>query len=201
MHMLKKIIRFIVSLRLVNFIYNIISLKLSKVDVRKSLKINGRLKIVNKGRVILGENITINSGKNSNIIGGDIRTNIMVKANADFLIGNNVGISNSTFVCSKNIIIEDDVLIGGSCRFYDTDFHSLEYVSRTNPYKNGIPDDNIKGAPILIKKGAWIGGSCLILKGVTIGTKSVIGAGSIVSKDIPDNEIWAGNPVKFIRKL
>jgi acetyltransferase-like isoleucine patch superfamily enzyme len=199
--MLKKIIRFIVSLRLVNFIYNIISLKLSKVDVRKSLKINGRLKIVNKGRVILGENITINSGKNSNIIGGDIRTNIMVKANADFLIGNNVGISNSTFVCSKNIIIEDDVLIGGSCRFYDTDFHSLEYVSRTNPYKNGIPDDNIKGAPILIKKGAWIGGSCLILKGVTIGTKSVIGAGSIVSKDIPDNEIWAGNPVKFIRKL
>jgi acetyltransferase-like isoleucine patch superfamily enzyme len=125
----------------------------------------------------------------------------MVKANADFLIGNNVGISNSTFVCCKNIIIEDDVLIGGSCRFYDTDFHSLDYVSRTNAYKNGIPDDNIESAPILIKKGAWIGGICLILKGVTIGTKSVIGAGSIVSKDIPDNEIWAGNPVKFIRKL
>jgi acetyltransferase-like isoleucine patch superfamily enzyme len=201
MHMLKRIIKFIVLLRFVNLMYNIISLKISKVAFRKSMKINGRLKMVNKGKVILGEKITINSGKNSNIIGGDIRTNIIVKANADFLIGSNVGISNSTFVCTKNITVEDDVLIGGSCKFYDTDFHSLDYVSRTNPYKNGIPDDNIKSAPILIKKGAWIGGSCLILKGVTIGTKSVIGAGSVVTKNIPNNEVWAGNPVKFIRKL
>jgi acetyltransferase-like isoleucine patch superfamily enzyme len=199
--MLKKTIKFFVLLGGVNLIYNIISLKFSNVAFRKSLRINGRLKVKNKGTVILKENITINSGKNSNIIGGDRRTNIIVSEKACFIVGKNVGISNSTFVCTKNITIEDDVLIGGSCRFYDTDFHSIDYTSRMKPYKNGVPDDKIKNDDILIKSGAWIGGSCIILKGVVVGAKSIIGAGSVISKNIPDNEVWAGNPIKFIRKL
>lgn len=201
MNMLKEIIRFVLLLGGVNLTYNIISLKFSKVYFRKSLRINGRLKVKNRGTVILKENITINSGKNCNIIGGDRRTNIIVSENAYFKIGNNVGISNSTFVCTKKITIEDDVLIGGSCRFYDTDFHSIDYISRMKPYKNGVPDDKIKSNDILIKTGAWIGGSCIILKGVTVGVKSIIGAGSVISKNVPDNEIWAGNPIEFIRKL
>ena len=200
-NILKRIIRFIMFFRFVNLIYNFTNLKFSKVNFQKTLRINGRLKLVNKGQLTIRENVIINSGRNYNIIGGDIRTSIIVRKNATCEIGNNVGISNSTFVCTTNITIEDDVLIGGDCRFFDTDFHSLDYVSRTNTYKNGIPDGNVKSSPISIKKGAWIGGGCIILKGVTIGAKSVIGAGSIVSKDIPDNELWAGNPIQFIRKL
>jgi acetyltransferase-like isoleucine patch superfamily enzyme len=199
--MLKKTIKFFVLLGAVDLIYNIICLKLSKVDFRKSLRINGRLKVKSRGTVILKDNITINSGKNCNIIGGDRRTNIIVSENAYFIVGKNVGISNSTFVCTKNITIEDDVLIGGSCRFYDTDFHSIDYISRMKPYKNGVPDDKIKKNDILIRNGAWIGGGCIILKGVIVGAKSIIGAGSVISKNVPDNEIWAGNPIKFIRKL
>ena len=58
-----------------------------------------------------------------------------------------------------------------------------------------------KAKPVIIKDGAFIGTDCIILKGVTIGEKSVIGAGSVVTKSVPDGEIWAGNPAKFIRKV
>lgn len=58
-----------------------------------------------------------------------------------------------------------------------------------------------KTKPVIIKDGAFIGTDCIILKGVTIGEKSVIGAGSVVTKSVPDGEIWAGNPAKFIRKV
>ena len=60
---------------------------------------------------------------------------------------------------------------------------------------------NIIDKPVRIKSGAWIGGHSIILKGVTIGKNSVIGAGSIVTHDIPDNEVWAGNPAKYIKKF
>ena len=52
-----------------------------------------------------------------------------------------------------------------------------------------------------IKKNAYIGCNSIICKSVTIGENAIIGAGSIINKDIPDNEVWAGNPVRFIRKL
>lgn len=62
-------------------------------------------------------------------------------------------------------------------------------------------DPGIKSKPILIKEGAFIGAHSIVLKGVTIGKYSVIGAGSVITKDIPDNEVWAGNPARFIKKL
>lgn len=201
MNILKKAIKFFIFLECLNITYNFLVMKIYKVKSGYPLRINGRLKVLNKGDVILGKNITINSGANVNIIGGAVRTNIIVREKAFFSIGNNCGISNSTFVCMKSIIIEDDVLIGGDCKIYDTDFHSLDYQNRMNPYINNCPDDNIKTSDILIKQGAWIGGGSIILKGVVIGCKSIVGAGSVVTKNIPDNEIWAGNPAKYIRKI
>ena len=56
-------------------------------------------------------------------------------------------------------------------------------------------------APVVIGGNVFIGARCIILKGVTIGENSIIGAGSVVTKSIPANEIWAGNPAKFIRKI
>ena len=58
-----------------------------------------------------------------------------------------------------------------------------------------------KCAPVVIEDNVFIGARCIILKGVTIGENSVVGAGSVVTKSIPANEIWAGNPAKFIRKI
>lgn len=201
MSSIKQIIKFIIFLRFINYIYNRVILKINNVKIPLKLNINGRVYITNKGKIIFGNNIRINSGKNFNVIGGGIRTNITVLKNAIFEIGNNVGLSNSTFFCQNSITIEDDVLIGGNCKFYDTDFHSLNYDSRLNPYKNNTPDETVKTSPIMVKKGAWIGGHCIVLKGVTIGEKSIVGAGSVVTKNIPEKEIWAGNPAKYIRNI
>lgn len=80
---------------------------------------------------------------------------------------------------------------------YTTDFHSLnpEVRSTVNDMKQR------KSAPVVIMDHAFIGAHCIILKGVTIGKNAIVGAGSVVTKSIPDNEIWAGNPAKFIRKV
>jgi acetyltransferase-like isoleucine patch superfamily enzyme len=201
MQLVKRLIKYYIFFGFVDAIYNFITLRLSRVNYKSNLIINGRIKIINRGLVALGDNVVINSGKNHNVIGGDIRTNFIVHRGAEFTVGNNSGLSNSTFVCSLGIVIESDVLVGGGCRFYDTDFHSIDYEQRTNPFKNGLADNDIYSEKILIKRGAWIGGGSIILKGITIGEKSIVGAGSVVSKNIPDGEIWAGNPIKYIRKL
>lgn len=199
MNTLKKIIKFFCFSPI--YYYNFLLLNLYKVKYERPIRINGFVKFSNKGRIEFKKNITFNSGKNKNIIGGAIRCNLLVRTGAFLSIGNNCGISNSTFVCTQSIIIEDNVLIGGDCRFYDTDFHSLDFTKRMNPYMNNIPDDLVTQGNILVKEGAWIGGSCIVLKGVTVGAYSIVGAGSVVTKDIPDNELWAGNPIKFIRRL
>ena len=85
-------------------------------------------------------------------------------------------------------------MIGGNVKIYDTDFHFVDHNRRIN-------EDGSKTAEVIIKEGAFIGAHSIILKGVTIGERSVIGAGSVVTKDIPSDELWAGNPVEFIRKL
>ena len=149
----------------------------------------------NRNSITIGKNVQIRSGKAYNIIGGDTRLILRTIDAGQIRIGNGVGISNSAVVSANSITIEDDVFIGGSCAIYDTDFHSSEYDQRINQ-----GDKNIKSAPVIIKRGAFIGSKCIILKGVTIGLESIVGAGSVVTKDIPDGEIWAGNPARFIKK-
>ena len=149
-----------------------------------------------RNSITIGKNVQIRSGKAYNIIGGDTRLILRTIDDGQIRIGNGVGISNSAVVSANSITIEDDVFIGGSCAIYDTDFHSSEYDQRINQ-----GEKNIKSAPVIIKKGAFIGSRCIILKGVTVGEEAIIGAGSVVTKDIPDGEIWAGNPAKYIKKV
>lgn len=81
---------------------------------------------------------------------------------------------------------------------YDTDFHSLDYTLRRS---HTLDMKGKKMAKVTVEHDVFIGAGCIILKGVTIGACSIIGAGSVVTKDIPANQIWAGNPAKFIRNL
>ncbi|HNW98713.1 MAG TPA: acyltransferase [Bacteroidales bacterium] len=176
-------------------------MKIARIKMANFPTIYGSIYIRNRGKILIGKNVTISSGKNYNIIGGDTRTSILVNKNSNLSLGDNVGISNSTILCYNSITIENNVLVGGSCKIYDTDFHSIDPIQRMNPYVNNIPDNNIKSFPVVIKSGAWIGGHCIILKGVTIGENSIIGAGSVVNKNIPANEIWGGAPAKFLKKV
>lgn len=201
--MTKTILKFFLRFEWYNWLHNRILLRLFNVLFLSSLKINGRLFLRNYGEFIIGSNVRINSGKRYNIIGGDIRTNIIVQKGCKLIIGDNVGISNSTIVCHNFITIGDDVLVGGGCKVYDTDFHSIYASQRIRPYQTGTIciDEGVNLRPIVIKKGAWIGGHSIILKGVVIGENAVVAAGSVVSRSIPDNEVWGGNPASFIKKI
>ena len=90
------------------------------------------------------------------------------------------------------ITIGDNVLFGPNVSLY-TAGHPIHPESRKSGYEYGIP--------IKIGDNVWIGGSCVILPGVTIGNNVVIGAGSVVTKDIPDNVCAAGNPCRVIREI
>lgn len=200
--LLKNIVKYLLYLKLLTDLYHYLIFKLFGIKYSSFPLIYGRIVFICKGTLTLGSNVSINSGKQFNPIGGDTCTRFIVEnKNAKLTIGNNVGISNSTIFCCNSIIIEDEVLIGGSCKIYDTDFHSVNASERIEPFTFNNHGLTIKTNPIIIKKRAWIGGHCIILKGVTIGTNSVVGAGSVVTKSIPDNEIWAGNPAKFLKKI
>lgn len=169
---------------------------LHNISREGDVNLNGAFKIVGSGKLVLLEGCTINSGKRANPIGGDTRTVFSISPDATITIGERCGISNAAFVSNTRITLEKGVFIGGGVKLYDTDFHSIYYEERMRKI-----DPGIKSKPILIKEGAFIGAHSIVLKGVTIGKYSVIGAGSVITKDIPDNEVWAGNPARFIKKL
>ena len=124
-------------------------------------------------------------------------TDIIVKKDATLIIGNNTGIIGSLIYCTNNIEIGNNVMIGGGCRIFDTNFHPIEAELRRNPAtcNNGV------SAPVIIDDDVFIGTNCIIGKGIHIGKGAVVAAGSVVAKNIPENEIWGGNPAKFLKKI
>lgn len=190
----KIIILFVVGLP--NKLYNWFILKYKKVSYTAYPKISGRIFISGYGNILIGKHVSINSSLFSNPIGGDTRTLISVDKGATLEIGDYTGFSNIAISCKEKVTIGKYVKIGGSVKIYDNDFHSLSFNMR----KNRDTDLPIK-KPVELKDGCFIGAHSIILKGVTVGEKSIVGAGSVVAKSIPDGEIWGGNPAKLIRKL
>lgn len=117
--------------------------------------------------------------------------------NGSIIIGDNVGMSQTTLIAKgADITIGDNVKLGGGVKVYTTDFHSLDYMKRRE-YDADMHDR--KCAPVMIGDDCFIGAGVIILKGVHIGARTVIGAGSVVTKDIPADVIAAGNPCKVIK--
>ena len=146
----------------------------------------------------IGKNFIMNNGVRYSDSGLNGKCRIDVRDNAVLSIGDNVGMSDVTITCHQKINIGNNVLLGVGVQIRDTDNHSLNPEHRKDvkldwTYK--------KTAPIQIKDSAYIGAYAFILKGVTIGENAIVGAGSVVTKNIPDNEIWAGNPARFIRNI
>jgi acetyltransferase-like isoleucine patch superfamily enzyme len=137
---------------------------------------------------------------------------IFEKETGTITIGNRTFIgSGTTFICINNITIGNDVMFSWGCTVVDNNAHSLFSKDRQNDvmeWKKGIEEkalgkyknwDVVKSAPIVIKDKAWVGFNVIILKGVTIGEGAVIGAGSVVTKDIPDYAVVGGNPARIIK--
>jgi acetyltransferase-like isoleucine patch superfamily enzyme len=150
------------------------------------------------GKLHFGKNFSMNNGNYYNKIGRQQPSMFIVAKSGILTFGNNVGISGSAFVCTLKISIGNNVKIGGNCVCYDTDFHSLNFLDRRDPY---LDTEKSKSWPVVIEDDVFIGAHSIILKGVTIGKGSIIGAGSVVSKSIPPHEIWGGNPICFIKNI
>lgn len=114
------------------------------------------------------------------------------------IIGNNVNIEqNVHIICSSRIVIGDDVSITGGCAIVDTN-HPYEDVS--DPRKIGERLDANAIAPVEIGAGSFLGYGSVILPGVRIGKNCVVGANSIVTRDVPDFCVVCGNPARIVRR-
>ncbi len=154
--------------------------------------------VVLGGRMVIGRSFSMNNTKWFNPIGRSQKCSFYVAKNAELVISDHVGISGTAIVCSQKVFIGNYVKIGGGCCIYDTDFHSII------PEERKIKELDIKGARskvVIIEDNVFIGAHTTILKGVVIGKNSIIGACSVVTKPVPANQIWAGNPARFIKNL
>lgn len=113
--------------------------------------------------------------------------------NIEPVIGFSCSLTNTLFDCAGLITLGDFVSFGHDCMVL-TGSHDYSLRGPMRQEKSFIK-------PVTIKNGAWIASRVIILPGVTIGENSVVGAGSIVTHDIPDNELWFGNPAKFHKKI
>ena len=170
-------------------------------------------------RMSIGRNFTLSSGEFFNPLCRNIRAGIFLEKSSVIEIGDNSGFSSPCIRAGagERITIGNNVMIGGDCILMGTDAHSLDYLVRRAEEKSGRDSlmskifrhsgvkskdlSTVKTAPIVIEDDVLIGTRCIILKGVTIGARSVIGAGSIVTKSIPPDSIAAGNPCKVIRNI
>lgn len=146
----------------------------------------------------IGDNVEISSGHCYNPLTRNLKTCIYVSNHGKLIIGSNVGISSCCLRIRSRLSIGCNVKMGGGTVILDSNAHSINYLNRRDNAKDSI--DRID-APIVIEDDVLIGAYCMILKGVTIGARSVIGAHSVVTHDIPPDCIAAGNPCKVIRKL
>ena len=114
---------------------------------------------------------------------------------AAVVLGDRVGLNGTSITCrSTRIEIGDGTKFGPGCVAVDSDFHNLE------PERRQLPSEG-RDRPVTIGRNVWIGMRCIILKGVTIGDSSIVGAGSVVTKDIGANEVWVGNPATYMRDV
>jgi len=146
--------------------------------------------------VKLGKNVKIFSFVNlyGCEIGDSTKIGAFVEIQKNATIGQNCKISSHTFIC-EGVHIEDDVFVGHNVTFIND-----LYPRATTGDGAMQTEEDWKVIPTYVKKGASIGSSATILAGVTIGENAIVGAGAIVTKDVPPSTVVAGNPATILRK-
>jgi len=157
----------------------------SRVNFGKNNIINHKFKIYGQGKLIIGDNVNLWAHAEPNSFH-------FYDKNAIITIGKNTRLNGITCHSEKSITIGNDCLIG-SADLQDTDFHDF-----TDP--SHILFKSKKTNPISIGNNVWLGGQCVILKGVTLGTKSVVGFRAVVTKSFGNNVVIGGNPAKIIKQ-
>ena len=147
--------------------------------------------------VKLGQRVALNAFTNlyGCEIGDDSKIGTFVEIQKGAKIGRRCKISSHSFIC-EGVTIEDEVFVGHNVTFTNDLFPRATRVDGSLQ-----TDADWKCVPTLIKRGASIGSSATILCGVTIGERAMVGAGAVVTKDVPPNTLVVGNPARVVRKL
>ncbi len=146
--------------------------------------------------VRLGENVKLSKFINlyGCTIGNNVKIGAFVEIQKNAFVGNNCKISSHTFIC-EGVTIEDDVFVG----------HGVAFINDTYPRATAggqlQTEADWSVEKTLVKRGASIGSGATILSRVTIGENAIVGAGSVVTKDVPANAVVAGNPARLLRYL
>lgn len=173
-------------------------IKYQGVNIPDSCTILGKplIKKHDNSMITIGEGVVLCSSSKYTDLG--VNHPVIIKtlsSSSHISIDNNTGMSGTTICCSEKIEIGKNCLIGANVTIVDTDFHPIQSSSRR------FSKNNIQVSPVNIKDNVFIGANTLVLKGVTIGKNSVIGAGSVVTKSLPENVIAVGNPAKVVRNI
>lgn len=128
-------------------------------------------------------------------IGDNTKIGTFVEIQKNARVGKNCKIQSHTFIC-EGVTIEDNVLVGHGVTFIND-----KYPRATNESGNPQAEEDWVVEPTLVKKGASVGSGSTILSNVTIGEKSIVGAGSVVTRNVPPNTIVTGNPARILRKI
>ena len=162
-----------------------------RIDLDDKCRFNGKtfFRLLPGSSIHVGKGCQFNSSKNSNLIGvyGPCMISAL-KIGSKIQIGDKCGFSGTVIAAALSIKLGNNVRCGANTLITDTDWHTDDY--RTGPDKEIIIEDNV-----------WLGYGVKVLKGVHIGENSLIGANSVVTKDIPANVIAAGNPCKVIKSI
>ncbi len=171
----------------------------------KGVVLKGRVFVIGKpyfhvskdSKIILEEGVTLNSSAKENPSGivHPCRLTTMCSG-AEIIIGEGSGLSGATICSSKSVFIGKYVGLGANVSIFDTDFHSI------NPWLRRFENDsNTLSKRVVVDDYVWLGANSIVLKGVHIGKGAVIGAGSVVTKDVPPLTVFAGNPARYIKDI
>ena len=128
-------------------------------------------------------------------IGDEVKIGAFVEIQKGVKVGNRCKISSHTFIC-EGVTLEDEVFIGHNVTFIND-----RYPRATNAGGQLQSEADWKCVPTVVKRGASIGSSATLLCGITVGERAVVGAGSVVTKDVPPGAVVAGNPARLLKSL
>ena len=162
-------------------------------------------------RVTNQQQFKIQIGKNC-LLGSQI---ILETPEARVTIGDRVYMGNSSIIAKTSVLLGNDILVAWGVTFYDHDSHSLnaddrdqdigqtyeDYLNEKGNYLKNKNWSNVNSKPIVICDHAWVGAEAMILKGVTIGEGAIVGARSVVTRDVPPYTVVAGNPARVVKNL
>lgn len=157
---------------------------------------------ISRGSLTIGDDFYMTNGDGINPLSGNQRGAFFTEPGASIAIGRHVGMSGTRMWIARSLTIGNNVNIGAGVMLIDTDCHQMDYRMRRHDAARMFSEaqlrDGVRSAPIVIEDDVWIGANVVVLKGVTIGARSVVGAGSIVTHDIPADCVVAGNPARVI---